>query len=96
MMTSEPSKIRVDLECCTNTRSTCPSIFINMASRISTHISDELADVFRVRYAGSYWVLGLWDDWPLVYSPHAPWLAHDVLESLGLLQLTQVIVLQHG
>lgn len=61
-----------------------------------TYINDKLSNVFGMRYTGSYWVLRLWDDWPLVYSPHSPWLAHDVLESLGLLQLAQVIVLQHG
>lgn len=61
-----------------------------------TYISDKLSNVFRMRYAGPYWVLGLRDDWPLVNSPHSPWLAHDVLKSLWLLQLAQVIVLQHG
>lgn len=54
---------------------------------------DEVPDVSRMRHHRSDGVLGLWDDGTLVHPADAWWLADDVLQGVGLLQLAQVIVL---
>lgn len=56
---------------------------------------DEVPDVSRVRHDRSDWVLGLGDDGTFVHSADTRWLADDVLQGVGLLQLAQVVVL-HG
>ncbi len=54
---------------------------------------DEVPDVSRVGHDRPDWVLGLGDDGTLVHPADARWLADDVLQGVGLLQLAQVVVL---
>lgn len=59
------------------------------------HLVDEVPDVARVRHHRPDGVLRLGDDGALVHSADTRWLADDVLQGVGLLQLAQVVVL-HG
>lgn len=58
-----------------------------------TYLMDEVPDVSRVRCSRAQWVLVIVVQGPLVQTPDAHLDALG-LQSVGLLQLTQVIVLQ--
>lgn len=54
---------------------------------------DEVPNVSRVGHNRSDRVLGLRDDGTFIHPADTGWLADDVLQGVGLLQLAQVIVL---
>lgn len=60
---------------------------------VCVHLVDEVPDVSRVWHDRSDWVLGLWDDGPLVHPADSWRFADDVLQGVWLLQLAQIIVL---
>lgn len=70
-------------------------INITMTPGCPPHLIDEVPDVPRVGDHRSNGVLGLRDDGALVHPPYSWGLTDDVLQGVRLLQLAQVIVLQH-